>query len=160
MDGDASHDLDDLTDSGYPPLMAYIQNRLKPDKDRNIASMGLRRSRSKLEVIRRDLQQRRQILESDSEEKIKTVTSELNVAEQGLRSWESDQARALIQEFQLAMNEINADVQTELGRYIKPGGQISEFVNDELLSASQTATAERHLRLRASIVTGGSCEGV
>ncbi len=141
MDADESHDLDDLNDSGYPALMAYIQNRLKPDKDRNIALVGLRRSRNKLEVVRVSLQQKRRILESDSEDKIKSVTSELNVAEQGLRSWESDQARALIQEFQLAMNEINADVQTELGRHIKPSGQISEFMNEALLNASGAVSA-------------------
>jgi hypothetical protein len=91
--------------------------------------------------VRGSLQQKRRILESDSEEKIKLVTSELNAAEQGLRSWESDQARALIQEFQLAMNEINADVQTELGRHIKPSGQISEMMNEALLNASGTASA-------------------
>jgi len=134
-------DLDDLQDSGYPELASFIQRRLKPRKDHNIASLAIQRSRSKTENIRIELEQRKQILDSDSDEKLKSLDDEIELASQSLKEWETGKAMSLIQEFNLEMNNINTDTQTHLGLEIRPGGSISEFCNSGLLNAACKASA-------------------
>ncbi len=134
-------DLDDLKDSGYPELASFIQRRLKPRKDHNIASLSIQRSRSKIENIRSELEQRKQILDSDSEEKFKALDDKIEAANQSLKEWETGKAMSLIQEFNLEMNNINTDTQTHLGLEIRPGGSISEFCNSGLLNAAGKASA-------------------
>lgn len=140
-EGDKSHDLDDLRDSGYPDLTTFIQRGLKPSKDYNIAALAIARSRSKTENIRAELEQRKQILDSDNEEKIKALGDEIEAASLSLKEWEAGKALSLIQEFTLEMNNINSDTQTHLSLGIRPGGSISEFCNSELLNAAGKASA-------------------
>lgn len=140
-EGDKSHDLDDLKDSGYPELASFIQRGLKPRKDHNIAILAIQRSRSKTENIRAELEQRKQVLDSDSEEKIKALDDEIELASHSLKEWETGKAMSLIQEFTLEMNNINSDTQTHLGLEIRPGGAISEFCNSALLNAAGKASA-------------------
>jgi hypothetical protein len=163
-------DLNDLKDSGYPELASYIQKRLKPRKDHNIASLAIQRSRSKTENIRAELAQRKKILDSDSEEKLKALDDEIELASHSLKEWETGKAMSLIQEFNLEMNNINADTQTQLSLEIRPGGVISEFCNSALLNAAGEASANEiyalspHLieevRARASEMLLKSCEGL
>lgn len=167
-EGDKSHDLDDLKDSGYQDLTTFIQRRLKPSKDRNIASLAIRRSRIQLEIVRSELEQRQRILDSDSEEKIKALDDEIEAASRSIRDWESGKALSLIQEFTLEMNTINSDIQTRLSLEIRPGGNISEFCNSALLDASGKVSANEiyaslpHLieevRARCSEALLKSCE--
>jgi hypothetical protein len=135
-EGDLSRDLDDLKDSGYPELTSFIQRKLKPSKDRNIASLAIRRSRTQLEIIRSELAQQQRILDSDNDEKIKALDEEIQAIGSKIKEWESTKAVSLIQEFGQEMNTINLDVQTQLRLAIQPGGLISEFCNSSLLKAS------------------------
>ncbi len=135
-EGDANHDLDDLNDSGYPALTAYIHRKLKPSKDRNIATLAIRRCRAKMACIQENLKSRRSIFESDSDEKIRALDAQLESVSNGLQEWEADKARELIQEFQLEMNATNADAQAQLGLELRPGGRISELAHSHLIAIS------------------------
>ncbi|WP_461783987.1 dynamin family protein [Prosthecobacter sp.] len=163
-------DLDDLKISGYPELASFIQRGLKPRKDHNIGTLAIQRSRLKTENIRAELEQRMQILDSDSEEKIKALDDEIELASHRLKEWETGKAMSLIQEFTLEMNNINSDTQTHLSLEIRPGGVISDFCNSALLNVAEKASANgiyassqqliEEVRARCSEMLLKSCEGL
>ncbi len=141
-EGDEDRNLEDLEDSGFPPLMSYLQHSLKASRDRNIATVGLRRAWSKFAEIRASIDQQKSVLAADTAEKQAALADELRSTEEKLKQWNEEVRVQLIREFQTEAQHIQNDIFAEVADKLRPGGEISEQVG-VLLSQAREATPEQ-----------------
>lgn len=127
-DADRAKNLEDLQDSGFVPLMQFLNDDLKRRKDVNLAAVGLRRAREKFEVIKAEALRKREILSADTAEKRGKLEAENLAAENALQGWASTTRPALLNEFQESVAADISDLQAALQIELKPGGNISDAI--------------------------------
>ncbi|MCB1204421.1 MAG: dynamin family protein [Verrucomicrobiae bacterium] len=131
-EGDEDRNLEDLEDSGFPPLMSYLQHSLKASKDRNIATVGLRRAWSKIAEIRAEIDRQKSVVSADTAEKQSAFNAELATTEEKLKQWNSEIRIQLIKEFHTEAQAIQNDILGEVSEALRVGGRISEQVGEAL----------------------------
>ena len=144
-EADAAQNLEDLQDSGFAPLMAYLNNTLKPARDRNIATVGVRRAWMKLAEIRAAVDQQRLVLDADTAEKQQGLTYEINATESKLAEWNNNTRPQLIKNFQIEAQSIQSDILSLLSDKLRPGGVISEAMGDILARTKDAQPEEIYL---------------
>ncbi len=132
LKGDSTKNMKYLEASGFAPLMAYLNNSLKPARDRNIATTGVRRAWAKLGEIRGLAEQMRAVLEADTSEKQGKLTEEINATEARITEWNNNIRPQLIKDFQTQVFAIQSDISSRLSDKLRPGGEISEKIGDFL----------------------------
>lgn len=132
IEADASKCREDLEDSGFPPLISYLYNVLKPSRDRNIVTVGLRRASTKLAEIRSIVEKQKLILDADTGEKQALLSKDLRKIEDKINIWNSETRPQLVKEFQIQVYEIQTKATELLSEKLRPGGEISEEVGNIL----------------------------
>lgn len=156
-EGDADHNLEDLEDSGFPPLVSYLQHSLKASKNRNIATVGLRRSWTKIAAIRATIDQQKSVLAADTAEKQAAFNEELTATEDKLKHWNSEVRIQLVKEFHSETQAIQNDIIGTVSDHLRPGGRISEEVG-EVLSQSRDMEPEQVYGLAEPLAAGARAE--
>lgn len=131
---DKSRDMEDLKDSGFPPVLSYLQNILKPARDRNIATMGLRRATTKLADIKAAVVRERSVLDADTAEKQAYLKDQIQEAEGKLHIWNTETRPQLIKEFQAEAAAIQNDLTRMISDKLRSGGEIAEEAGNALNS--------------------------
>ncbi|MEZ5430226.1 MAG: hypothetical protein R3F31_03420 [Verrucomicrobiales bacterium] len=99
MDSLERHDMRDLQDSGFIPLMTFLNLDLKGNLDRSIAVEALLRTRSKLVSASEEIKFRRTVLEADTTAKRAILAEELEVMKGELSRWNNKELPRLRDEF-------------------------------------------------------------
>ena len=141
-EGDEYHNLEDLEDSGFSPLMSYLQHTLKASKNRNIATVGIRRAWTRIAAIRSAIDQQKSVQAADTAEKQAAFNEELTATEEKLKHWNSEVRIQLVKEFHDEAQAIQNDIIGEVSNKLRPGGQISEQIG-EVLSQSRDLPPEK-----------------
>jgi hypothetical protein len=131
-EGDEDQNLEDLEDSGFRRLMSYLQHSLKASKDRNIATVGIRRAWTKIAAIRAEIDREKTVLAADTSEKQAAFNAELTATEEKLKHWNSEVRIQLIKEFHAEVQMIQNDLTAEVTDALRVGGRISELVGEAL----------------------------
>ncbi len=141
-EADENKDIEDLKDSGFPPLQAYINTVLKPARERNVAVMGIRRAASKLAQLQSEVNARKLILEASTAEQQQELRTKLQEAQEAITEWNENIRPSLVKEFQLAVQDINSDLTGKVTMELRPGGRISERTQSFLNQQTQSANPE------------------
>ena len=141
-DADKEKNLEDLADSGFAPLMKFLNDDLKKRKDLNIVSVGLRRARGKFEILKAESQRKRSIIAADTAEKRENLAAENLAAAAALNGWASTTCPALLNEFQESLSADIADSRAGLEIELKPGGKISDRIALKLETAIKNASLD------------------
>ena len=136
-DADRAKSLEDLQDSGFAPLMKFLNDDLKRRKELNLASVGLRRARERFEIIKNEALRKREIIAADTVEKREKLAAENLAAENALNGWASTTRPALLNEFQESLSADICDLQAALQIELKPGGNISDAISMKVEAAVQ-----------------------
>lgn len=127
LEADQNRDFQDLEDSGFGPLMSYLNNSLRKNQEANVARAALRRSMSKLLPLEAELTQRKEILEADTTEKRTKLDQEISELQTRLAEWEKTSKPHIVEEFRKRLTSLTREAQEEL-RPLQAGGTIqSEF---------------------------------
>jgi GTP-binding protein EngB required for normal cell division len=135
---DESNDVDDLQASGFIPLIKFLNIHLKAAKDRNIATVSLGHCQNRLNQALLELEQRRQLLDANSKEKMELLEKEIKNATRAVQEWQTQRAPAMQREVNRAIQELFADVTKEIGKILRPGGEISENIRIALSQMKST----------------------
>jgi hypothetical protein len=135
-DGDTAHDLEDFKDSGFDPLMRYLQNTLIERKEINICYTAMKRTGERLAILENEVSSKRRLSEADTEEKRSSIQQELNTAQVALRTWESEKQPMLLNEFARALGELKTNITTSLNLKIRPTGELAEAAEAKLASCA------------------------
>jgi hypothetical protein len=141
-DADRAKNLEDLQDSGFVPLMKFLNDDLKRRKELNLASVGLRRAREKFEIIKAEALRKREIIAADTGEKRERLAAENLAAATALNGWANTTRPALLNEFQESLSADISDLQAALQIELKPGGNISDGIAMRVEAAVQNGSLD------------------
>lgn len=127
IDADRNRDMDDLEDSGFIPLMAFLNNTLRKRQQLHVARTALRRSMARLLPLEQTLEGRKKLLDADTAEKRQALAGEIDSARKLLLEWEKESKPRLLDEFRKGVAALNRQATDDL-LPLQPGGRIySEF---------------------------------
>lgn len=127
LEANRNRDTQDFEDSGFGPLMSYLNNTLRKNQESNVAKSALRRTMAKLQPLEAELSQRKEILGADTTEKRAKLDQEISGIQTRLEEWERTSKPRIVEEFRKGLTSLTREAQEEL-RPLQPGGIIqSEF---------------------------------
>lgn len=127
IDADRNRDMDDLEDSGFIPLMAFLNNTLRKRQQFHVARTAVRRSMARLLPLAQTLEDRKKVLDADTAEKRQALAGEIESARKLLLEWERESKPRLLEEFRKGVAALCRQATDDL-LPLQPGGAIySEF---------------------------------
>ena len=162
MMADKNKDSEDLLDSGFGPLLAYLNNSLRRNQEANIAKAALTRTRSKLYPLEAILAERKRILEADTTEKRAKIESEITELQTHLTEWEKTSKPKLLEEFHKGLASLTRKTQEEL-RPLQPGGVIQSEFDQEIeraTSPDQVKALLEQVDSDLSALTSAACHRI
>jgi hypothetical protein len=140
-DADASHDRDDLEDSGFMPLMTYLNNALRKDREKHVAKSALSKTGGKLIAIAAALDSMKQLIDADTEEKRAALEKELNNLQARLIEWEKEAKPRILEELRKGLSRVSRQAQEDLTP-LRSGGKIQVDFEGEIEKATTVAEVQ------------------
>lgn len=139
IEADESHDRDDLEDSGFLPLMAYLNNTLRRRRESHVAKAAFTKATAKLIETAASLDRQKQILDADTEEKRRQLDQEYAALQQRLTEWDRSTRSKILDDLRKGLNGLTRNAQDELSP-IKPGGRIQQKFEHQIDQATDKET--------------------
>lgn len=144
-DADASHDRDDLEDSGFMPLMAYLNSTLRKNREKHVARAALSKTGGKLIAIAAALESMKQVLDADTEEKRAALEKELSALQSKLVEWEKEAKPRILEELRKGLSRVSRQAQEDLTP-LRPGGTIQVEFEEEIDKATTVEEVQNLMR--------------
>ena len=132
QEGDAAKAIEDLQDSGFQPVLEFLNNELKGEKDIALARRALSRVSDKLTTLETELNGRTQIIEADTDGKRQALDDEIRDAERAVTAWSSEDRPRLANDFREELQTLRGNLNTDLLRAIRPLGPITRTTEEKL----------------------------
>lgn len=158
-DADASHDRDDLEDSGFMPLMAYLNNTLRKNREKHVARAALSKTGGKLVAIAAALDGMKQVLDADTEEKRAALENELAALQARLVEWEKEAKPRILEELRKGLSRVSRQAQEDLTP-LRPGGVIQvefEAEIDRAPTVEEVQNLMRQVEADLAALTSSAC---
>jgi GTP-binding protein EngB required for normal cell division/outer membrane lipoprotein SlyB len=139
MSADQDKDLENLEDSGFIPLMGYLNNTLRRNQETNVARAGLARTFSKLLPLKQEIADRLRLLDADSAEQRAEIDLELKKAQQQLQEWEATKKPEVLDRFKKGITALSYKAQDDLS-VLQPGHGLC-VESAEIIWAAENADA-------------------
>jgi hypothetical protein len=125
LEADDAKDHEDLTDSGFPPLMAFIQNSLRKNQRQLIAGRAMLQALPKLERVRGELTAKKGFLDAETEAQQKQLGEQIQSAQADFKRWNNEEKPRLLAEIQKSIGSLRLDAMENI-RKCQPGGEIQQ----------------------------------
>ena len=112
-----------LMRSGYPQLMAYVNDVLQPNQQKLIAARALLHMKPVLAHIQEMLDERRKLLQADSAEKQQLYKQEVETRQKEIRDWQKDTLPGLQRRLKKGLQEIQLAASEKCNK-LRPGGEV------------------------------------
>jgi hypothetical protein len=139
MNADRDKDIEDLEDSGFVPLMGYLNNTLRRNQETNVARSGLARTFSKLLPLKQEISERLRLLDANSAEERAKIDTELKQAQQQLQEWEATSKPEILERLKKGMTSLNYKAQDDLS-VLQPGSDLSTESSEIIWNAVDNET--------------------
>lgn len=137
LEADEATDQEDLADSGFPPLMAFVQNSLRKNQRQHIAGRAMLQALPKLERVRGELTAKKAFLDAETEEQQKQLGEDLQNAQASFKRWNNEEKPHLLSEIQKSIGSLRLDAMENI-RKCQPGGEIQQDF-ENLINQAQDA---------------------
>ena len=135
FEADQSKDIQDLADSGFPLIMALIEQGIKP----NIRSIMMQKARlefrPRIDTAVVKIETRKRMILADTSEKRKALQQEIDEADRELQEWDKTKLPDLLDNFQKELSTIRRAAEDKLNE-CRPGGMVNQRL-DEMLTNAQ-----------------------
>lgn len=158
-DADASHDRDDLEDSGFMPLMTYLNNTLRKNREKHVARAAVSKTGGKMIAIAAALDSMKQLLDADTEGKRAALEKELSALQARLIEWEKDAKPGILDELRKGLSKVSRQAQEDLTP-LRPGGAIQvefEEVIDNATTVEEVQKLMRQVEADLAALTSSAC---
>lgn len=123
FEADTYKDMDDLKESGYPQLLAFIQNELQSKQQQFLAMRAISRMQPTLTHLQEILQSRRDLVQADTEEKRRAREEAIADAQRKLNDWLEREQPDLFNSLQNGLEQLRLEAVQMCGK-CRPGGEI------------------------------------
>lgn len=123
FEADEYKDMDDLKESGYPQLLAFIQNELQAKQQQFLAMRAISRMEPTLVHLQEILQSRRDLVQADTEEKRRAREEKVAELQRELNDWQERQQPEIFNALQNGLDNLRIET-TNMCSKCRPGGEI------------------------------------
>jgi hypothetical protein len=134
VEADQNRDSDDLNDSGFGPLMSYLNNTLRKRQELHIAQMAIRRTLARALPLAQALGSRKEVLDADTQEKRAAISREIEFAQKRLYEWERESKPQIHEQFKRGMHALTQQALEDLSP-LQPSGSICSEFSQEIWNA-------------------------
>lgn len=127
-------DLEDLQESGYPQLLAYIRNELQANQKKILAGKAVKMCSPIITHLEDIINFRKKNLEADTEEKRNQQEKENAALQKDLSEWQDSKQPELLREIQAGLQKIRLNA-TESCNQCRPSGEIQCRFEDSIREA-------------------------
>lgn len=133
FEADKSDDIEDLVDSGFPLIMALVEQGIKP----NVRSIMMQRARlefkPRIDKAVMEIESRKRMILADTADKRKALQQEIDEAERELQEWDKTKLPDLLDNFQKEISAIRRTAEDTLNE-CRPGGMINQRLDEKLIN--------------------------
>lgn len=133
FEADKSDDIEDLVDSGFPLIMALVEQGIKP----NVRSIMMQRARlefkPRIDKAVMEIEGRKRMILADTADKRKALQQEIDEAERELQEWDKTKLPDLLDNFQKEISAIRRTAEDTLNE-CRPGGMINQRLDEKLIN--------------------------
>ena len=122
-----------LERSGYPALMAYINNHLLAQQHRILAGKAISLATPIITSISNNISSRKETLASDTAEKQQQAKDAIVQAEQALMNWQTEELPELSRNINREFAELKADCERDCAK-LRPNGELHASLEDAINS--------------------------
>lgn len=111
---------DDLTDSGFIPLLSFLHNKLIPAKDKRIALQAVKYLKSEVSADGKRLQDQLKISQETNKEKLAEAEDALKEMQEKVRDWETGIFQKNVRKFQEDITDLKDNFQDKIQEMFDP----------------------------------------
>lgn len=119
FDAERFHDEEDLESSGYPNVLAYINNVLQENQQKLLVARALITMQPVLVKLQRLLQEKRNMLEASTEAQRAEIEREIQAREQELADWSIEKRDALFVRLDGGIDALRAKLELKCRTLLK-----------------------------------------
>lgn len=123
FEADEYKDMDDLKESGYPQLLAFIQKELQSKQQQFLATRAISRMQPTIAHLQEMLQSRRDLVQADTEEKRRAREEAIADAQRKLNDWLEREQPELFNNLQNGLENMRFEAMNQCSK-CRPGGEI------------------------------------
>lgn len=131
FEADEYKDLDDLNASGYPSLLAFVQNELQAKQQKLLANRILAHSLPLLTSLSQKITSQKELLAADSEEMRLSLTKNVEAKQKELKQWQSNVQPEMLEELQNKLRALHEEAIDACDRN-KPMGELHLNLNKQI----------------------------
>lgn len=136
FEADQYKDIQDLRDSGYPLVMALVEQGLKPNVRDIMIKKAILEFRPFFDAVATKLDSKKRIIYADTAEKRKELQQEIENADKALQEWDKTKLPDMLDDFQKQLAGIRRTAEDSLNE-CRPGGVVNQRL-DELLTQAES----------------------
>ena len=118
-----TRDAEDMKDSGYPQLIAFIKNVLQADRKTMLASLALAAAAPILAHLQEIATSRKELIRADTEEKRKQRKQDIVRLQDELRDWQERKQPEIMADLQQGLHTIRMNAMDQCNQ-CRPSGEI------------------------------------
>ena len=134
---DTRKDINRLNRSGYPQLMAFINDILQPNQQKLLIARALLMMQPTLHHIQEMLSEQKKLLQADSAEKLQQYKQEVETSQNELHDWQKNTLPGLKKRINKGLQEIRLS-SSEKCNQLRPGGEIQQRFEKMVQEATDT----------------------
>lgn len=127
-------DLDDLKASGYPALLAFVQNELQAKQQQLLAERMLAYTQPLLTELSQKISTKKQLLAAGSDESRRSLKQSVEAKQAELKRWQNEEQPRLFDDLQVKLQKLHNDAIDACDRN-KPNGELHLKLNKEINTA-------------------------
>jgi hypothetical protein len=141
LDADEARSSDDLADSGFCPLMLFLNNTLRKNHEQKVGRLAIERSSAKLAVCDSELNARRAVLAADTKEEMDELEEAIRTQREDLKRWDRETKPRLIADFQKGISTLRRSALDKMAAF-RPGGPFNQEADAAIFGAPDAATIQ------------------
>jgi len=149
LDADEARSSDDLADSGFCPLMLFLNNTLRKNHEQKVGRLAIERSSAKLAVCDSELSARRTVLDAGTKEEMDQVEEAIRKQRDDLKRWDRDTKPRIVADFQKGLSALRRSALEKVAAF-RPGGPFHQEAEAAIFGAPDVATIQTLLNAASS----------
>jgi hypothetical protein len=141
LDADEARSSEDLADSGFCPLMLFLNNTLRKNHEQRVGRLAIERSSAKLSICDSELNARRAVLDADTKEEMDQLEGAIRKQRDDLKRWDRETKPRLIAAFQKNLSTLRRSALEKMAAF-RPGGPFHQEADAAIFGARDVATIQ------------------
>ena len=145
LDADEAKDKEDLLDSGFIPLAAFVNNEIKAKARRLLLQKAIKTAMPKILAVENLIADEGKILAADSASSRQEITDALASAEKEAESWKRENLPKIQDMIQDRLRKIKSDAMERIKKY-RPAGEVQGVATQTISQCKDQESLSSWLR--------------